>query len=99
MGIHKLLVVDDNDKLCGLYTLSDIERDNWRSGNHLKPARDQNFRLLCGAAVSIPRSKNGEINQSELTKHVGEMVDKGLNLVAVSTAHTPLQVSVMQPRF
>ena len=26
MGIHKLLVVDDSDKLCGLYTLSDIER-------------------------------------------------------------------------
>ena len=87
MGIHKLLVVDDNDKLCGLYTLSDIERIIGEAGNHLKPARDQNFRLLCGAAVSIPRSKNGEINQSELTEHVGEMVDKGLNLVAVSTAH------------
>ena len=39
MGIHKLLVVDDDDKLCGLYTLSDIERIMGEAGNHLKPAR------------------------------------------------------------
>ena len=25
MGIHKLLVVDNDDKLCGLYTLSDMK--------------------------------------------------------------------------
>ena len=87
MGIHKLLVVDNDDKLCGLYTLSDIERIMGEAGNHLKPARDQNFRLLCGAAVSIPRIEDGKINQNELIKHVGEMVDKGLNMVAVSTAH------------
>ena len=61
MGIHKLLVVDDNDKLCGLYTLSDIERIIGEAGNHLKPARDHNFRLLCGAAVSIPRLEDGKI--------------------------------------
>ena len=87
MGIHKLLVVDDNDKLCGLYTLSDIERIIGEAGNHLKPARDHNFRLLCGAAVSIPRLEDGKINQDELIQHVGEMVQQGLNLVAVSTAH------------
>ena len=87
MGIHKLLVVDDDDKLCGLYTLSDIERIMGEAGNHLKPARDDNFRLLCGAAISIPRLDNGEIDKNDLVKHVGEMVDKGLNLIAVSTAH------------
>ena len=26
LGIHKLLVVNDKDELCGLFTLSDIER-------------------------------------------------------------------------
>ena len=87
MGIHKLLVVDDDDKLCGLYTLSDIERIMGEAGNHLKPARDDNFRLLCGAAISIPRLENGEIDKNGLLSHVGELVDKGLNLVAVSTAH------------
>ena len=56
MGIHKLLVVDDNDKLCGLYTLSDIERIMGEAGNHLKPARDNNFRLL----VSYTRAKADE---------------------------------------
>ena len=39
MGIHKLLVVDDNDKLCGLYTLSDIERIIGEAGNHLKACK------------------------------------------------------------
>lgn len=87
MGIHKLLVVDNDDKLCGLYTLSDIERIMGEAGNHLKPARDENFRLLCGAAVSIPRNENGQIDKNDLVRHVGEMVEKGLNLVAVSTAH------------
>ena len=87
MGIHKLLVVDNDDKLCGLYTLSDIERIMGEAGNHLKPARDENFRLLCGAAVSIPRTENGQIDKNDLVRHVGEMVEKGVNLVAVSTAH------------
>jgi len=87
MGIHKLLVVDNDDKLCGLYTLSDIERIMGEAGNHLKPARDANFRLLCGAAISIPRLGNGDIDKNDLLRHVGEMVEKGLNLVAVSTAH------------
>ena len=87
MGIHKLLVVDQNDKLCGLYTLSDIERIMGEAGNYLKPARDHNFQLLCGAAVCIPRKNDGQLDRSSLVNHVGEMVDKGLNLVAVSTAH------------
>ena len=30
---------------------------------------------------------NGEIDKDDLFRHVGEMVDKGLNLIAVSTAH------------
>ena len=87
MGIHKLLVVDEDDKLKGLYTLSDIERITGEVGIQLKPARDENFKLLCGAAVSIPKGENGQIDSNSLLNHVGELVDKGLNLVAISTAH------------
>ena len=87
MGIHKLLVVDKEDKMRGLYTLSDIEHIMGESSDHLKPSRDSNFRLLCGAAVSVPRDAQGNILTNSLLEHVSEMVEKGLNLVAVSTAH------------
>ena len=39
MGIHKLLVVDDGDRLRGLFTLSDIERIDAESHQSVKPAR------------------------------------------------------------
>jgi IMP dehydrogenase len=56
MGIHKLLVVDDHDRMRGLYTLSDIERIMDESSGHLKPSRDANFRLtLWGCCLSPPR--------------------------------------------
>lgn len=87
MGIHKLLVVDNEDRMKGLYTLSDIERIMDESSDHLKPSRDANFRLLCGAAVSVPRDEQGNIHKDSLIEHVGEMLEQGLNLVAVSTAH------------
>ncbi|MEL0011769.1 MAG: IMP dehydrogenase, partial [Bacteroidota bacterium] len=87
MGIHKLLVVDKEDKMRGLYTLSDIEQIMDESSDHLKPSRDSNFRLLCGAAVSVPRDDQGNILTNSLLDHVSEMVEQGLNLVAVSTAH------------
>src|SRR5207244_9871960 len=46
-GIHKLLVVDDQDRLHGLFTLSDVERIEQERNAQFKPARDANFRLLC----------------------------------------------------
>ena len=87
IGIHKLLVVDEQDKLEGLYTLSDIEQIIGENDDQLRPARDNSFRLRCGAAVSIPRTENGELNSTELIEHVESMRDKGLDIVAVSTAH------------
>ena len=87
MGIHKLLVVDKNDRLRGLYTLSDIERIMEESRDHVKPARDAKFRLLCGAAISVPRNSDGEMDREDLRTHVEELVDKGLDVIAVSTAH------------
>src|SRR3974390_1638774 len=48
-GIHKLLVVDDQDRLHGLFTMSDVERITQERSAQFKPARDAHFRLLCRA--------------------------------------------------
>lgn len=87
IGIHKLLVVDENDTLKGLFTLSDIERITQERLLQTKPARDGKFRLLCGAAVSAPRTAEGSLDRENLIAHVGALVDRGLDAVAVSTAH------------
>ncbi len=87
LGIHKLLVVDDEDRLKGLFTLSDIERITQEAGAALKPARDPKFRLLCGAAISTTRRSDGSIDRDRVLGHVGALVDRGVDCVAVSTAH------------
>jgi len=86
-GIHKILIVDDQDCLHGLFTLSDIERITLERRAQFKPARDNKFRLLCGAAVSATRNPFGELDRERLLNHVGGLVDRGLDVVAVSTAH------------
>lgn len=87
LGIHKLLVVDNQERLKGLFTLSDIERINEEATALLKPARDEQFRLLCGAAISAKRLPDGSLDRDGIITHVGSMVDEGLDVVAVSTAH------------
>ena len=87
IGIHKLLVVDAHDHLRGLFTMSDIERITQEKRGALKPARDAHFRLLCGAAVSATRSSTGELDGEAIVQHVGGLVDRGVDVVAVSTAH------------
>jgi len=86
-GIHKLLVVDDQDRLHGLFTLSDIERIIQERNAQFKPARDASFRLLCGAAVSATRNAFGELDRERILAHVGGLVERGVDAVAVSTAH------------
>lgn len=87
IGIHKLLVVDDDDRLQGLFTLSDIESIVEESLRKVKPARDADFRLICGVAVAIPRDPAGEIDRDRLINHVAALVGEGVDAVAVSTAH------------
>ncbi|HEY5232285.1 MAG TPA: IMP dehydrogenase [Verrucomicrobiae bacterium] len=87
LGIHKLLVVDDKDKLCGLITLSDVERITLERAAQFKPARDTNFHLICGAAVSATRNAFGELDKQRILEHVGGLVERGVDVVAVSTAH------------
>lgn len=86
-GIHKILVVDDHDRLHGLFTLSDIERITQERRAQFKAARDAAFRLVCGAAVSATRNVFGDLDRDRLLAHVGHLVDRGIDVVAVSTAH------------
>ena len=87
MGIHKLLVVDNEDRLRGLFTLSDIERIAAESHQSVKPARDSHFRLMCGAAISAHRTPDGELDRDRILSHVSKLVEEGVDAVAVSTAH------------
>lgn len=86
-GIHKLLVVDRNDQLHGLFTLSDIERITLERNAQVKPARDPQFRLLCGAAIATPRKADGNLDRDRIVQHVGALIDRGVDAVAISTAH------------
>jgi IMP dehydrogenase len=86
-GIHKLLVVDDQDELRGLFTMSDIERITQERNAQFKPARDTHFRLICGAAVSATRNAFGELDRDRILAHVDGLVERGVDTVAVSTAH------------
>jgi len=87
LGIHKLLVVDDEDHLHGLITMSDVERITQERMAQFKPARDAQFRLICGAAVSATRNAFGELDRERILNHAGALVERGVDVVAVSTAH------------
>lgn len=87
IGIHKLLVVDDKDYLKGLFTISDVERIIEERRTGLKPARDEKFRLVCGAAISSPRTSSGDLDQSRIINHAGTLIEEGVDALVVSTAH------------
>tara|TARA_R100000027_G_scaffold67572_1_gene66934 strand:- start:7565 stop:8938 length:1374 start_codon:yes stop_codon:yes gene_type:complete len=87
LGIHKLLVVDNEDRLKGLFTLSDIERITEEARSNLRPSRDDRFRLLCGAAISAVRKEDGSLHKERIIEHVANLVHEGLDVLAVSTAH------------
>ena len=88
VGMHKLLVVNDADHLRGLFTISDIERILHERHAQLKPARDAKFRLLCGASISATRtSATGDLDRDRIIEHVSGLVERGVDLIAISTAH------------
>ena len=87
IGINKMLVVDADGHLRGLVTASDVERITGEIKSRRKPARDAQFRLLVGAALSPKRTPSGALDRDAILEHVGNMVDEHLDAVAVSTAH------------
>jgi IMP dehydrogenase len=87
VGINKMLVVDDADHLRGLVTASDVERITGEAKTHRKPARDQDFRLVVGAAISTVRKPDGSLDKEKILDHIGHLVAEHVDCVAVSTAH------------
>ncbi len=85
--INKLLVVDDQDRLKGLFTLTDVEKITQEQKAQFKPARDSQFRLVCGAAVSATRNAFGDLDREKILGHINELVNRGVDVIAVSTAH------------
>jgi IMP dehydrogenase len=86
-GIHKLIVVDDEDKLSGMFTMNDVERITQERKAQIKPARDSKYRLVCGASISPVRTPTGELDRQRIINHVGALVERGVDLVTISTAH------------
>lgn len=87
VGLNKMLVVDDSDRLRGLVTSSDVERITAESKSRRKPARDANFRLVVGAALAPLRKASGELDRDRIIAHVGALMDESVDAIAVSTAH------------
>jgi IMP dehydrogenase len=87
VGIHKMLVVDDSDRLRGLVTFSDVERITAEAKSRRKPARDAEFRLVVGAAIAPVRLSDGSLDRDRILAHVGQLVEESVDAVAVSTAH------------
>src|SRR5438445_13138428 len=53
----------------------------------LKPARVGQVRLLCGAAVTATRNSTGELDRDRILAHIAGLVERGVDVIAVSTAH------------
>ncbi len=87
VGINKMLVLDDAGHLRGLVTSSDVERITGEAKSRRKPARDANFRLVVGAALSPVRKPNGDLDRDKIIGHVGALMDESVDAVAISTAH------------
>jgi IMP dehydrogenase len=87
VGIHKMLVVDDAGRLRGLVTFSDVDRITAEAKSRRRPARDDNFRLVAGAALAPLRKPDGKLDRDKILAHVGALVAEHIDCVAVSTAH------------
>jgi len=87
LGINKLLVVDDSHHLKGLVSISDIERIISEKQSVLKPARDSDFRLLVGAAISTVWKKDGTLDKDAILEHVTNLCNEKVDAIAVSAAH------------
>ena len=87
VGLNKMLVVDNAGLLRGLVTISDVEKITGESKAFRKPARDADFRLVVGAALSPVRKPDGSLDRDQILRHVGSLVDENVDAIAVSTAH------------
>jgi IMP dehydrogenase len=87
VGINKMLVVDRDGRLRGLVTASDVERITGEIKSRRKPARDAQFRLVVGAALSPKRLPSGALDRDAILEHVANLANEHVDALAVSTAH------------
>lgn len=72
--IEKLPLIDENNKLTGLITIKDIEK----SIQYPNSARDENGRLLAGAAVGVT---------GDMLERVEALVNAKVDVIVLDTAH------------
>jgi IMP dehydrogenase len=72
--IEKLPLVDEAGHLKGLLTVKDIQKER----DYPASSRDGRGRLLCGAAVGV---------SADLETRAGLLVDAGVDVVVIDTAH------------
>jgi IMP dehydrogenase len=72
--IEKLPIVDDQYRLRGLITIKDIDKIK----SYPFTAKDENGRLLCGAAVGVA---------ADTFERVKALVEAGVDIVTVDSAH------------
>jgi len=87
IGINKMLVINAADQLRGLVTSSDVEKITSEAKARRKPARDAQFRLVVGAAVSPQRLPDGSLDRDAILAHIADLVAEGIDAVALSSAH------------
>jgi len=87
VGINKMLVVNAHDQLRGLVTSSDVDKITSEAKARRKPARDAQFRLVVGAAVSPQRKLDGSLDRDAVLEHIGNLAAEGIDAVALSSAH------------
>ena len=72
--IEKLPIVDEDYNLRGLITIKDIEKTT----KYPNSAKDQNGRLLCGAAVGVTK---------DMMLRVDALVNAKVDVISIDTAH------------
>ncbi len=72
--VEKLPIVDDDFNLRGLITIKDIEK----AIKYPNSAKDEQGRLLCGAAVGVT---------ANVLERVDALVDAGVDVVVIDSAH------------
>lgn len=83
--IEKLPLVDDDGKLKGLITIKDIEK----SISYPNSAKDDQGRLLCGAAVGVT---------ADVMDRIQALVDAKVDVIVIDTAHGHSQGVIDQVR-
>ena len=72
--IEKLPLVDNENRLCGLITIKDIEK----ATRYPNSAKDENGRLICGAAIGVT---------ADVVERAGGLLEVGADFLSLDSAH------------